>query len=78
MKTRLTWLGALTVVTCLGLLGCEHWRNGLRKDSEETSTSARDMDDSVSKWAKSEHAGGTKSGAWSSQAREIESHFNVQ
>jgi hypothetical protein len=76
MKTRLSRLGALTVVACLGLLGCEHWHNGLRKDGDDSSVKKMsDMDESA---LRAEHAAGTKTGAWSSQAREIESHFNVQ
>ncbi len=74
MKSRLSRLGALTVAGCLGLLGCEHWRNGLRKD-EAPAEKPSGLDASV---PRDEHAAGTKSGAWSSQAREIESHFNVQ
>lgn len=76
MKSRLSRLGVLTVAACLGLLGCEHWRHGLRKDDAESSMGkANSLDASVDR---SEHAAGTKSGAWSGQAREIESHFNVQ
>ena len=76
MKSRLSRLGVLTVAACLGLLGCEHWRNGLRKDGADSSVDkASSLDASV---PRSEHATGTKSGAWSGQAREIESHFNVQ
>jgi hypothetical protein len=76
MKSRLSRLGALTVAACLGLLGCEHWRNGLRKDGAEPSAEKADgLDANIDRSA---HASGSKSGAWSSQAREIESHFNVQ
>ena len=76
MKSRLSRLGVLTVAACLGLLGCEHWRNGLRNEGAEPSADkAASLDAAV---PRSEHAAGTKTGAWSSQAREIESHFNVQ
>ncbi|HEY2157493.1 MAG TPA: hypothetical protein VGH33_17835 [Isosphaeraceae bacterium] len=75
MKSRLSRLGVLTAAACLGLLGCEHWRNGLRKDGDDPSAKKMtDMDESA---LRAEHAAGTKTGAWSSQAREIESHFNV-
>jgi hypothetical protein len=75
MKSRLSRLGVLTAAACLGLLGCEHWRSGLRKDdSGPVAQKPNDLESVL----RTEHAAGTKTGAWSSQAREIESHFNVQ
>jgi hypothetical protein len=70
MKIRLSRLGALTVVASLGLLGCEHWRNGLRQDGEAGSK------DADAKIFASEHSGSVKPGSLSRQAQEIESHFS--
>ena len=76
MKSRLSRLGVLTVAACLGLLGCEHWRNGLRKDGADSSTAkAANPEFSV---PASEHGPGGKSGMLSSQARDIEKDFNYR
>ncbi len=77
MKSRLSRLGALTVAACLGLLGCEHWRNGLRNDGADSSA-VKGGDADLNVPAAQHGPGGTKSGAWSSQARDIEKDFNYR
>ena len=77
MKRPIYWFGALTVGASLGLLGCEHLGGQLRPNGgdEPSAKKADDVDASV---PRGEHSGGIKSGTWSSQAREIESHFSGQ
>ncbi len=75
MKSRLSRLGALTVAACLGLLGCEHWRNGLRKDGADSSAATGDSDLNI---PATQHAPGGRSGMLSSQAKDIEKDFNYR
>ena len=76
MKSRLSRIGALTVAACLGLLGCEHWRNGLRKDGGDApAAKSGDADLSV---PAAQHAPGGRSGMLSKQARDIEQDFNYR
>jgi hypothetical protein len=72
MKSRLSRIGVLTVAACLGLLGCEHWRSGLRKDADGSMTKTGDSDLAV---PASQHAPGGRSGLLSQQARDIEKDF---
>jgi hypothetical protein len=75
MRSRLSRLGVLTVVAGLGLLGCEHWRNGLRKDgggSTEALSAAPNVDD-----PRTLHEPGGKLGGLSDRSREIERNLNV-
>lgn len=75
MKSRLSRLAALTVAGSLGLLGCEHWRNGLRKDGADSSSSR--SAGSELNVPSSTHEPGGRSGALSDRGREIERNLNV-
>jgi hypothetical protein len=75
MKSRLSRLGVLTVAACLGLLGCEHWRNGLRKDGADSSADKSADEMSV---PASQHRPGGRGGLLSSEARDIEKDFNYR
>jgi hypothetical protein len=75
MKSRLSRIGALTVAACLGLLGCEHWRNGLRKEADGATTSTSDPDLSV---PASQHAPGGRSGLLSKEAKDIEQNLGYR
>lgn len=72
MKSRLSRIGALTVAACLGLLGCEHWRSGLRKEADGSTTKLGDPELAV---PASQHAPGGKSGLLSKEARDIEQNL---
>lgn len=66
----------LTVAGSLGLLGCEHWRNGLRGEGGPDSSAGRPADD-ISVPA-SQHRPGGRSGLLSPEARDIEKDFNYR
>ena len=76
MKSRLSRIGALTVAACLGLLGCEHWRHGLRK--EPADASADPPRDPAFTVPSTEHDSGGRSGMLSDKARAIEKDFNYR
>ena len=78
MKAAYYRVGVITVAAGLGLLGCENWRGQtLRHNASDDPTVSSKISDVDASIPKDEHASGSKSGTWSDQAREIESHFNV-
>ena len=77
MKTRRIWLGVLTLGLGVGLLGCEKWsKQALRQNQSDDGLvdrkKAEDAEPAIN-WGE---RSSVKSGAWSSEAREIESHFS--
>jgi hypothetical protein len=77
MKRRSVWLGASLV--CASLTGCEPLHHGLRsKPSEPALDSADDKPGEVeSAPPKGFFKSSRLPGAWSEEAREVESHLGV-
>ena len=82
MKASFSRVGVLTVFVGLGLLGCEQWRGqAIRRNQGDVPATVpaagktNEIDGSV---PTSEHSASRRPGALSSEAREIEKHFNIE
>jgi len=91
MMGRFLRMGLVLAWAFPGLSGCEHHRSWFRaKDDEAVKKASKSVDavendtskieavDSDGKGTKSFFQNNRRTGGWSSQAREIESHFGIQ